>query len=80
MQPAKQPDFFSAISMNFLHFLKNHFAAPTFKTGERVNHVRRGTISHTDGYVVAHIDKGVLVEWPRTGLCVVAPSELALIG
>jgi len=63
-----------------MHFFKSLFSNPTFKHGERVNHVHGGTIDRTDGYVVAQTDKGVLVEWPRIGYCVMAPSELALIG
>ena len=47
--------------MSFLLFIKSMFAAPTFKPGERVNHIRGGAITRTDGYVVAKTESGVLV-------------------
>ena len=66
--------------MSIISFFRSFSATPTFQTGERVNHVKGGAMDRTDGYVVAQTDKGVLVEWPRTGASFVAPSELSLIG
>jgi hypothetical protein len=71
---------FRAFPMTVFQFFKSFFATPTFHAGERVNHVHLGTIDRTDGYVLAQTDKGVLVEWPRTGASFVAPSELSVIG
>ena len=48
--------------------------------GEGVNQVHGGTIDRTDGYAVLRTDKGILVDWPRIDHCVMAPSELALVG
>jgi hypothetical protein len=66
--------------MNFLLSLKSMFAEPTFKPGERVNHIRGGAIQHTDGYVVAKTANGVLVEWPRGGSSMIPATELTVIG
>jgi hypothetical protein len=66
--------------MHIFLFLKSFFAQPVFVAGERVNHVRGGTMDRTDGYVIGQTDKGVLVEWPRTGICFVSASELSVIG
>jgi hypothetical protein len=66
--------------MSIILFIKSLFKEPTFKPGERVNHVRRGAIQRTDGYVVAYADGGVLVEWPRGGANVIPATELAVIG
>ncbi len=66
--------------MHLLLFIKSLFAEPTFVTGERVNHVRGGTIDRTDGYVIAQTDKGVLVEWPHVGTSFMSASELCVIG
>lgn len=67
--------------MQVLFFLKSLFTAATttFAPGERVNLVRRGSILRTDGYVIAHTNKGVLVEWPRAGSSFVHSSELTAI-
>lgn len=65
--------------MSVILFIKSLFTDPTFEPGERVNHVRRGSIERTDGYVVAHADGGVLVEWPRGGVSVVPATELSVI-
>jgi hypothetical protein len=66
--------------MSFLPFFKSLFAEPSFKTGERVNHVRGGSIKRTDGFVVAKTENGVLVEWPRGGCSVIPANELSQIG
>lgn len=74
--------------MNFLSsmitFIQSFLttSAPTlkFSIGERVNHVRRGAIERTDGYVIANTDNGVLVEWPRGGLSMLPKDELSIIG
>ena len=57
-------------------------AKPTiqFATGERVNHILRGAIERTDGYVIANTDSGVLVEWPRGGFSMLPKHELSVIG
>lgn len=65
--------------MSFLLFIKSIFAEPTFKSGERVNHIRGGSIKRTDGYVVAKTENGVLVEWPRGGSSMVPATELSVI-
>lgn len=65
--------------MSILLFFKALFSEPTFEPGERVNHVRRGAIQRTDGYVVAHADGGVMVEWPRGGVSVIPAAELSVI-
>ena len=51
-----------------------------FAAGERVNHIRRGSIERTDGYVIANTDSGVLVEWPRGGFSMLPKHELTVIG
>jgi hypothetical protein len=66
--------------MSIILFLKSLFASPVFSTGERVNHVRRGAVERTDGYVVGQTEQGVLVEWPRGGASVIPATELAVIG
>jgi hypothetical protein len=66
--------------MSFLLFIKSLFAEPTFKPGERVNHIRGGSIKRTDGYVVAKTVNGVLVEWPRGGVSWIPANELSVIG
>lgn len=66
--------------MRFILFLKSLFAETSFKAGERVNHIRRGAVQRTDGYVVGRTSAGILVEWPRGGSSILPPSELALIG
>jgi hypothetical protein len=66
--------------MHIFLFIKSLFADPTFEAGERVNHVRGGTIQRTDGYVVGQTSKGVLVEWPRVGSSFMNASELTVIG
>jgi hypothetical protein len=66
--------------MSVLVFIKSLFAEHTFKTGERVNHIRGGFIKRTDGYVVAKTVKGVLVEWPRGGFSTLPGTELSVIG
>lgn len=66
--------------MSFLLFIKSLFAEPTFNPGERVNHIRGGSIRRTDGYVVAKTENGVLVEWPRGGFSTIPATELAVIG
>jgi hypothetical protein len=64
--------------------IQSLFAADTstlkFTAGERVNHIRRGTIERTDGYVIANTDSGVLVEWPRGGFSMLPKHELTVIG
>lgn len=65
--------------MSIILFIKSLFTDPTFEPGERVNHVHRGAIQRTDGYVVAQADGGVLVEWPRGGASVIPAGELAVI-
>ena len=47
--------------MSIILFLKSLFSSPVFAAGERVNHVRRGSVERTDGYVVGQTDHGVLV-------------------
>ncbi len=68
--------------MSVLLFLKSLFTASklNFNAGDRVNHVRGGSIRRTDGYVVAHTAAGVLVEWPRGGSSLLPNAELAHIG
>lgn len=66
--------------MSFLPFIKSLFAEPSFKPGERVNHIRGGTMKRTDGYVVAKTENGVLVEWPRGGFSMIPATELSVIG
>jgi hypothetical protein len=66
--------------MHVFQFLKTIFAEPTFQRGDHVNLVHAGTIDRTDGYVIAHTDKGVLVDWPGRGSSFMAPSELSVIG
>ena len=66
--------------MNFIPFIKSFFTETSFKAGERVNHIRRGAIERTDGYVVAKTEMGILVEWPRGGTSIIPASELSVIG
>jgi hypothetical protein len=66
--------------MSIILFFKSLFASPVFSAGERVNHVRRGAVERTDGYVVGQTDHGVLVEWPRGGASVIPATELSVIG
>jgi hypothetical protein len=68
--------------MSILLFLKSLFVAPqqNFSAGDRVNHVRGGSIRRTDGFVVAQTVDGVLVEWPRGGSSMLPNAELAQIG
>lgn len=68
--------------MSILLFLKSLFPTPypTLNAGDRVNHVRGGSIRRTDGYVVAHTASGVLVEWPRGGSSLLPDAELSQIG
>ena len=66
--------------MNFLSFIKSLYSEPSFRPGERVNHIRGGTIKRTDGYVVAKTEYGVLVEWPRGGSSMIPATELTVIG
>ena len=66
--------------MSILLFIKSLFTEPTFTPGERVNHVRGGSIKRTDGYVVAKTENGVLVEWPRGGCSMIPVTELTVIG
>lgn len=68
--------------MSILLFFKSLFGAsyPDLRVGDRVNHVRGGSIRRTDGYVVAQTAAGVLVEWPRGGSSLLPNAELAQIG
>ncbi len=66
--------------MTIITFIKSLFTEHTVIAGERVNHVRRGAIQKTDGYVVAKTLGGILVEWPRGGASVVPVAELCVIG
>ena len=68
--------------MSILLFLKSLFTSSqhNFNAGDRVNHVRGGSIRRTDGYVVAHTAAGVLVEWPRGGSSLLPNAELSHIG
>jgi hypothetical protein len=65
--------------MSIIAFFHSLFAKPTVASGARVNQVRRGNVERSDGYVIAHTDSGVLVEWPSGGASVVAAAELAVI-
>ncbi|MEO8542781.1 MAG: hypothetical protein ABJA49_07820 [Betaproteobacteria bacterium] len=67
--------------MSILLFFKSFFVSPqqNFHTGDRVNHIRGGSIRRTDGYVVAQTASGVLVEWPRGGSSLLPNAELAQI-
>ena len=66
--------------MSILPFLKSLFSsAQQFSTGDRVNHVRGGSIRRTDGFVVGQTAAGVLVEWPRGGSSLIPSGELAQI-
>jgi hypothetical protein len=66
--------------MVIIPFIKSLFTPHTFVAGERVNHIFRGSIARTDGYVVAQAESGVLVEWPRGGSSVIPVGELSVIG
>lgn len=66
--------------MMTLAFLKSLFKTPTFNPGARVNHVPRGILTETDGYVLAQTSKGVLVEFSRSGQKFVDAGELCQIG
>jgi hypothetical protein len=68
--------------MSVLLFLKSLFLAPqrAFNAGDRVNHIRGGSVRRTDGYVVAQTAAGVLVEWPRGGSSLLPNTELSQIG
>ena len=66
--------------MSIILFFQRLFASPTFQAGERVNHVRRGSLERSDGSVVAYMGGSVLVEWPPGGASVVPASELCTIG
>jgi hypothetical protein len=65
-------------------FIQSLLAIPSpalkLAAGERVNHIRRGSIERTDGYVIANTDSGVLVEWPRGGFSMLPKHELTVIG
>ncbi|MDR3369423.1 hypothetical protein [Rhodoferax sp.] len=65
--------------MSFQLFLKSLFTEPSFKPGERVNHISGGSIKRTDGCVVAKTESGVLVEWPRGGSSMIPATELSVI-
>jgi len=67
--------------MSILLFLKSLFVTPQqeFHAGDRVNHIRGGSIRRTDGYVVAQTASGVLVEWPRGGSSLLPNGELSQI-
>jgi hypothetical protein len=67
---------------NFIQILKAIFssATPTFISGERVNHLPRGMMGRTDGFVIGQLPSGVLVEWPKGGMIVVPATELCRIG
>jgi hypothetical protein len=70
----------SSIAAFVLSLFSTSKPALKFATGERVNHIRRGTIERTDGYVIANTDSGVLVEWPRGGFSMLQNHELTVIG
>jgi hypothetical protein len=65
-------------------FIQSLLAIPSpalkLAAGERVNHIHRGSIERTDGYVIANTDSGVLVEWPRGGFSMLPKHELTVIG
>jgi hypothetical protein len=65
--------------MSIVALLHSLFATPTIASGARVNQVHRGNVQRSDGYVIAHNDDGVLVEWPRGGSSVVSAAQLAVI-
>ncbi len=73
-------NFLSSLTAFFQSLLATSAPALKFAAGERVNHIRRGSIERTDGYVVANTDNGVLVEWPRGGFSMLPTHELAVIG
>lgn len=60
--------------------LKAPFMPPAFKFGDRVNHVPRGRMARTDGFVLAQDAWGVRVEWPRGGQASIPADELCQIG
>jgi hypothetical protein len=65
--------------MSIIAFLHSLFASPTIAFGARVNQVHRGNVQRSDGYVIAHSDNGVLVEWPLGGSSVVSAAQLTVI-
>jgi hypothetical protein len=71
--------FLSSIAA-FLQSLFETSPSSKFAAGERVNHIRRGAIERTDGYVIANTESGVLVEWPRGGFSMLPNHELTVIG
>lgn len=72
--------FLSSITALIQSLLTTSTPTMQFSTGERVNHIRRGAIERTDGYVIANTDNGVLVEWPRGGFSMLPKHELSVIG
>lgn len=72
--------FLSSITAFIQSLCATSTPASKFTTGERVNHIRRGAIERTDGYVIANTDNGVLVEWPRGGFSMLPKHELSVIG
>ena len=72
--------FLSSLATFIQSLFSNESSTLKFTTGERVNHIRRGAIERTDGYVIANTESGVLVEWPRGGLSMLPKHELTVIG
>jgi hypothetical protein len=72
--------FLSSIAAFIQSLLTIPSPALKLAAGERVNHIRRGSIERTDGYVIANTDSGVLVEWPRGGFSMLPKHELTVIG
>ncbi len=63
----------------FFDWVRSFFEVPQFFAGDRVNHIPRGVMGKTDGYVVAQGARGVLIEWPRGQVSTVCAYELCLI-
>lgn len=72
--------FLSSLATFIQSLFSNESSTLKFTTGERVNHIRRGAIERTDGYVIANTESGVLVEWPRGGFSMLPKHELTVIG
>lgn len=60
--------------------LNSLFKEPEFAPGSRVNHVPRGILTNTDGYVLAQTSSGVLVEFRGHGPRFISAGELCQIG
>lgn len=80
MKKENNMKFLSSIISSIQSLFMTATPAMQFAAGERVNHILRGAIERTDGYVIANTDNGVLVEWPRGGFSMLPKHELSVIG